>query len=54
MSNFSSIASKAIPVFRTVWNVAKSSGAINSLKDIVVGRSIVKNIEDVNKNVKKN
>ena len=34
---FSSIASRAPQVFRTIWSTIKSSPTLNSIKDVVIG-----------------
>ena len=39
-SAFASIASRALPVFRSIWSYVRSSPTLNSIKDAIVGKVI--------------
>jgi hypothetical protein len=41
-SVFASIASRAIPTFRTIWSVIKSSPTLQALGNAVVGQIVKK------------
>jgi hypothetical protein len=41
-SAFVSIASRALPVFRSIWGFARASPFLNSLKTAVVGALVQK------------
>lgn len=41
---FASIASRALPVFRTVWSFIKSTPLLNSIKDAVIATAVGKGV----------
>ena len=43
-SVFASIASRALPVFRSIWGVIQRSPTLSSIKDAVIGHVINKGV----------
>lgn len=37
---FASIASRALPVFRSMWSYIRSSPTLSSIKDAIIGKVI--------------
>ena len=48
---FSSIASRAPQIFRTVWSTIKASPTLNSIKDVVIGQIIKKGVDLLDNNL---
>lgn len=44
---FASIASRALPVFRTIWSFIKASPTLTAIKDQVVAQVISKGLDMV-------
>jgi len=40
LRGFSSIASRAMPVFRTIWSTIKASPTLSAIKDAVIGEAL--------------
>ena len=41
---FASIASRALPVFRTVWSFIKASPVLSAIKTAVIGHAVNKGV----------
>lgn len=41
---FSSIASRAPQIFRTIWSTVKSSPTLSAIKDVVIGSVVDKGV----------